>query len=172
MTFQRAPPREGGFELLNNLPAATDGAVQALQVAIDDENQIVQFFAGGESDAAQGLRARRFRHRLGRPGPWRPLPVSGRDLRGSGCNVPDRWPSTGSSPWRRWEHSQKSGMSQDADRKTARHRVLVRGEKFSSCRAERRPSREGIARTCRARRGPGSKRCRLRIRQCGRGRNG
>ena len=41
--FDDVPARaaEGGFELLNNLPVATDGAVQALQVAIDDENQIV-----------------------------------------------------------------------------------------------------------------------------------
>ena len=53
--FDDVPTRaaEGGFELLNNLAVAADGAIKALQIAIDDENQIVEFFAGGQGDGAE-----------------------------------------------------------------------------------------------------------------------
>src|SRR5882724_790495 len=44
---------EDGFEFLNDLAVAADGAVQPLQVAIHDENQIVEPLARGEGDRAE-----------------------------------------------------------------------------------------------------------------------
>jgi hypothetical protein len=47
---------EGGFQFLDDLAVAAHRAVQALQVAVDDEDQVVQLFAGGQGDGAQGFR--------------------------------------------------------------------------------------------------------------------
>src|SRR5208283_4471300 len=46
---------EGGFEFLNNLAIAADGTIEALEIAIDDEDEVVEFFAGGEGDGAEGF---------------------------------------------------------------------------------------------------------------------
>ncbi len=53
--FDDVPARaaEGGFEFLNDLAVAAHGTVEALKVAIDDENQIVELFARGQRDGAQ-----------------------------------------------------------------------------------------------------------------------
>ena len=59
MTFQPAP-RKMRFQFLNDLAVAAHGAVQALQVAIDDENQIVEFFARGQGDRAERFGLVRF----------------------------------------------------------------------------------------------------------------
>ena len=48
-----ASAAERGFEFLNDLAVAANGTVEALQVAIDDENQIVELFARGQSDGAE-----------------------------------------------------------------------------------------------------------------------
>ena len=55
MTFQPAP-REVGLQLLHDLAVATDRAVEALQVAVDDEDEIVELFARGDADGTQSLR--------------------------------------------------------------------------------------------------------------------
>src|SRR4029077_13776832 len=47
---------EGGLQLLNDLAVAAHRAVEPLQVAVDDEDQVVELLAGGEGDGAQGLR--------------------------------------------------------------------------------------------------------------------
>src|SRR5258707_847231 len=47
---------EGGLEFLNNLPVAAHRTVEALQVTIHDENQIVELFTRGECDGAKGFR--------------------------------------------------------------------------------------------------------------------
>src|ERR1700736_2968666 len=47
---------EGGLELLDDLAVAAHGAVEALQVAVDDENQIVELLARSERDGAKGFR--------------------------------------------------------------------------------------------------------------------
>ena len=47
---------EGPFQFLHDLAVAADRAVQPLQVAIDDEDQVVEAFAGGQGDGAQRLR--------------------------------------------------------------------------------------------------------------------
>jgi hypothetical protein len=44
---------EGGFQFLNNLAIATNGTIEALKVAVDDEDEVVKFFAGGKSDSAE-----------------------------------------------------------------------------------------------------------------------
>jgi hypothetical protein len=44
------------FQLLNDLAVAAHRAVQPLQVAVDDENQIVQILAGGQRNRAQRFR--------------------------------------------------------------------------------------------------------------------
>src|SRR5580704_8674024 len=44
---------ELGFELLNNLAIPAYGTVQALQVAVHDENKVVEFFSGGQADCAE-----------------------------------------------------------------------------------------------------------------------
>ena len=44
---------ESGFEFLDDLSVAAHRTVQALQVAVDDENQIVEALAGGQRDRAE-----------------------------------------------------------------------------------------------------------------------
>ena len=46
---------EVGLELLDDLAVAAHRAVEALQVAVDDERQVVEFFAGGDTDRAEGF---------------------------------------------------------------------------------------------------------------------
>src|SRR5690606_1847124 len=47
---------EVAFQLLDDLAVTADRAVEALQVAVDDEDQVVQLLAAGQGDGAQGLR--------------------------------------------------------------------------------------------------------------------
>ena len=54
ITFQPAP-RNDGLELLDDLAVAAHRAVEALQVAVDDEDQVVELLAGGERDGAERL---------------------------------------------------------------------------------------------------------------------
>ena len=49
----RAPER--GLELLDDLAIAADGAVEALQVAVDDEDQVVELLARGEREPGHRL---------------------------------------------------------------------------------------------------------------------
>ncbi len=44
---------ENRLQLLDDLPVAAHRAVESLEVAVDDEDQIVEFFAGGERDGAK-----------------------------------------------------------------------------------------------------------------------
>src|ERR1700690_587161 len=41
------------FEFLNDLSVAADRSVKALEIAIDDEDEIVELLAGGECDRAE-----------------------------------------------------------------------------------------------------------------------
>src|SRR6266852_1521968 len=54
--FDDVPARSAKrrLELLNNLAVASHRAVEALQVAVDDENQIVEPFARRERDGTEG----------------------------------------------------------------------------------------------------------------------
>ncbi len=47
---------EDAFQLLDDLAVAADRPVEPLQVAIDDEDQIVEFFAAAQRDGAQRFR--------------------------------------------------------------------------------------------------------------------
>ncbi len=47
---------EGGFQLLDDLPVAPHRAVELLQVAVDDEGEIVELLTGGDADGAERLR--------------------------------------------------------------------------------------------------------------------
>src|SRR5205807_6239736 len=51
---------EGGLQLLDDLAVAADRAVQALQVAVNDEDQVVEPFPRGERQGAQRLGLIRF----------------------------------------------------------------------------------------------------------------
>ncbi len=55
MTFQPAP-RKFGLEFLHDLAVAAHRPVEALQVAVDDEDEIVELLAAGERDGAEALR--------------------------------------------------------------------------------------------------------------------
>ena len=55
MTFQPGAA-EVGLELLDDLAVAAHRAVEALQVAVDDEDEVVELLAAGERDRAQRLR--------------------------------------------------------------------------------------------------------------------
>ena len=46
---------EGGLELLDDLAVAAHGTVEALQVAVDDEDQVVELLARGERERAHAL---------------------------------------------------------------------------------------------------------------------
>ena len=72
------------FEFLNDFAIAADGPIEPLQIAIDDENKVVEFFAGCERDGARALPARPFRRRRETPTPWRQQQASRRDSRDSG----------------------------------------------------------------------------------------
>ena len=56
--FDHVPARaaEGRLELLNDLPVAADRPVEPLQVAVDDEDQIVELLARRQRDRAECLR--------------------------------------------------------------------------------------------------------------------
>src|SRR5437899_867175 len=41
---------KGGFEFLDNFAIAADGSVEALEIAVDDPNQVVEIFAGGQGE--------------------------------------------------------------------------------------------------------------------------
>ena len=62
MTFQPAAA-ELAFELLDDLAVAAHRAVEALQVAVDDEDQVVETLARREADGARAIRARPSRRR-------------------------------------------------------------------------------------------------------------
>ena len=47
---------EHAFEFLDDLAVAANRAVEALQVAVDDEDQVVQLLAASQGDGAQGFR--------------------------------------------------------------------------------------------------------------------
>nr|BFE81828.1 hypothetical protein GCM10020093_044290 [Planobispora longispora] len=47
---------EVGLQLLDDLSVAADRAVEALQVAVDDEGEVVELLAGGQADRAERLR--------------------------------------------------------------------------------------------------------------------
>ena len=55
ITFQPAP-RKIALQLLDDLAVAAHRAVEALQVAVDDEDQIVELLAAAKRDRAQRLR--------------------------------------------------------------------------------------------------------------------
>ncbi len=46
---------EDGLELLDDLAVAAHRAVEALEVAVDDPDQVVELLAGGQRDRAEGL---------------------------------------------------------------------------------------------------------------------
>ena len=48
-----ADAAEDGFEFLDDLSVAAHWAVEPLEVAVDDEDEIVEFFSGGEGDGAE-----------------------------------------------------------------------------------------------------------------------
>src|SRR4029077_20286843 len=49
-------PAKGRLQLLNDLAVAAHWAVESLQIAIDDKNQIVEPFASGQGDGAERFR--------------------------------------------------------------------------------------------------------------------
>ena len=63
--FDHIPARaaENRFQFLNDLAVAAHRPVQALQVAVHDENQVVEPLARGQRDGARGILARPFRRR-------------------------------------------------------------------------------------------------------------
>ena len=56
--FQHLPACAGedAFQFVDDLAVTGDRAVQALQVTVDDEHQVVQLLAGGDGDGAFGFR--------------------------------------------------------------------------------------------------------------------
>src|SRR6185437_9468255 len=56
--FDHVPTRaaENGFQFLNDFSVAANRAVEALQVTVDDPDQIVEFLARSQSDRSQGFR--------------------------------------------------------------------------------------------------------------------
>src|SRR6266851_1034010 len=48
-----ASAAERGFEFLNDLSITAHGAVEALQITVDDKNQIVELLARSQSDRSE-----------------------------------------------------------------------------------------------------------------------
>src|SRR4029079_16135178 len=55
LDYVPARAAETAFEFLDDLAVAAHRSVQALQVAVDDEDQVVQCFTAGHADRAQGF---------------------------------------------------------------------------------------------------------------------
>ena len=55
MTFQPAP-RKSRLQFLHDLAVAAHRPVEPLQVAVDDEDQVVELLAAGERDRAERFR--------------------------------------------------------------------------------------------------------------------
>src|SRR5690606_27212633 len=47
---------EHAFEFLHDFAVAAHRAVKALQVTVDDKNQVVEFFAGGQRNGTEAFR--------------------------------------------------------------------------------------------------------------------
>ncbi len=91
---------EEPLQLLDDLAVAADRAVEALQVAVDHEGQVVEALAGGQRKGRSPTRARPSRRRPGTPRPgWRRC-RPGRGSPGSGSGGPGRWPRSGPGPSR------------------------------------------------------------------------
>ena len=60
---------EDGLELLDDLAVAANRTIEPLQVAVDDEDQVVELLARGQRDRAERSRVRRSRRRRGTPTP-------------------------------------------------------------------------------------------------------
>ena len=60
---------EVGLELLDDLAVAADRAVEALEVAVDDPDQVVELLAAGQRRSRPSTRARPSRRRRGTPTP-------------------------------------------------------------------------------------------------------
>src|SRR6185312_8390851 len=53
LDYVPAGATEDGLELLDDLAIATYGAVKALQIAINDKNEVVELFAGSQRNRAE-----------------------------------------------------------------------------------------------------------------------
>ena len=79
-----ASAAEIGFQLLNDFSVAAHRTVQALEIAIDDEDQVVELFAGRQGDSAQGFGLVGFAVAKEGPYPAAASIPSSRGFRGSG----------------------------------------------------------------------------------------
>ena len=121
----RAP--EVAFQFLDDLAVAAHRAVEALEVAVDDEDQIVELLAAAERDGAQALRLVHLT--VAHEGP--DLAVGGvgqtRGDAGTSGTGPDRSPSAAPAPSRRSGTARSPASARDAGTTTARCRRLPRG---------------------------------------------
>ena len=159
---------EGRFEFRDDLAVAADRPVQPLQIAVDDEDQVVEFFARGQRHGAQrfrlvGLAVAQERPDLARrDGNDAAIfeiahearlvdGVDGAQAHGDGGEL-----------------ARNPASARDADRRTGRAQRAARGGNFPDAfpRCVLRGTR---ARRFRARRGPGNKRSRRADRRAGRG---
>ena len=83
--FDDIPTRTAkcGLQFLDDFSVAPDGPIEALQVAVDDEDEVIEFFAGGQRDGTQRFWFVAFAIAQYRPRPVDRLALSGRDRRGS-----------------------------------------------------------------------------------------
>ena len=81
---------ERRLELLDDLAVAADRAVEALQVAVDDERQVVEALAGGDVERAERLGLVGLAVAEERPDPRARTCRAGRGSGGSGCSGPGR----------------------------------------------------------------------------------
>ena len=91
MTFQPAP-RKIAFQLLDDLAVAAHRAVEPLQVAVDDEDQVVELLAAGQRDGAQALGLVGLAVAQERPDLARSRSRPARDRAGISGIAPGRWP--------------------------------------------------------------------------------
>ena len=131
---------EVAFQLLDDLAVAAHRAVEALQVAVDDEDQVVEAFAAGDAKSRRAIRARRFRRRRGSTRPCGRSSASGRGLRGTSSCAPGRSRRSGPGPSTRSASASNRASATDADTSSA-PRPSTSMRKWSSCDSLMRPSR-------------------------------
>ncbi len=131
---------EGAFEFLDDLAVAAHGAVEALQVAVHHEDQVVELLARRERDRAERLGLVHLAVAQEHPH----LAIAGVEdaavLAGSGGSAPGRSPMIGPRPIETVGNCQNSGISQGCGYDES-PRPSTSRRKLRSCSSLSRPSR-------------------------------
>jgi hypothetical protein len=107
-----AGAQERRLEFLDDLAVAAHRSIEALQIAIDHEDQVVEFLAHRHGQRAHRFGLVHFAIAQGTPRPCDRRAARCRDAPDSARNAPGKSPSSGPNPIDTVGYCQKSGISQ------------------------------------------------------------